>query len=53
MNIEKKAFPSEMCHSHDWNSPNRDPPFSHPFRAAYAHIYIYIYVIYIIYITYI
>ena len=23
---EKKAFASEMCHLHNWNSPNRDPP---------------------------
>ena len=26
MEIEKKAFASEMCHSRDWNSPNGDSP---------------------------
>ena len=26
MEIEKKAFASEMCHSRDGNSPNGGPP---------------------------
>ena len=26
MEIEKRAFASEICHSRDWKSSNEDPP---------------------------
>ena len=30
MEIDKKAFASEICHSRNWNSLNRDPPWDVP-----------------------